>query len=60
MNRIHVNYATSYEVRKNVRLGFNGYWLQQMTDHRINKVDVLYSREGTVGIRPGLRLGDHD
>jgi hypothetical protein len=23
----HVNYATSYEVRKNVRLGFNGYWL---------------------------------
>jgi len=25
----HVNYATSYEVYKNVRLGFNGYWLQQ-------------------------------
>jgi hypothetical protein len=25
----HVNYATSYELWKNVRLGFNGYWLQQ-------------------------------
>jgi hypothetical protein len=22
----HLNYATSYEVRKNFRLGFNGYW----------------------------------
>jgi len=25
----HVNYATSYELWKNVRLGFNGYCLQQ-------------------------------
>jgi len=24
-----VNYATSYELWKNVRRGFNGYWLQQ-------------------------------
>jgi hypothetical protein len=40
MNRIRVNYATSYEARKNVRLGFSGYWLQQMADHRINKIDV--------------------
>jgi hypothetical protein len=23
----HFNYATSYELFKNVRLGFNGYWL---------------------------------
>jgi hypothetical protein len=28
----------SYELRKNVRLGLNGYWLQQTTDHRINDV----------------------
>jgi hypothetical protein len=40
----HVNYATSYEVRKNVRLGFNGYWLQQVTDHRINNVAVPFSK----------------
>jgi hypothetical protein len=32
----HVNYAASYELFKNVRLGFNGYWLQQLTDHEIN------------------------
>src|SRR6266478_4580419 len=56
----HVNYATSYEVRKNVRLGFNGYWLQQLTDHRINNVDVPYSRERTVGLGPGLQLGGRD
>jgi hypothetical protein len=56
----HINYATSYEVRKNVRLGFNLYWLQQVTDHRINNVDVPYSRERTVGLGPGLQLGGRD
>lgn len=56
----HVNYATSYEVCKNVRLGFNGYWLQQVTNHRINNVDVPYSRERTVGLGPGLQLGGRD
>jgi hypothetical protein len=29
----HINYAASYELWKNVRLGFNGYWLQQVSDH---------------------------
>jgi hypothetical protein len=53
----HVNYSTSYEVRKNVRLGFNGYWLQQLTDHRINDFDVPFSKERTVGLGPGLQLG---
>jgi hypothetical protein len=52
----HVNYTTSYEVRKNVRLGFNGYWLQQVTDHRINNVAVPFSKERTVGLGPGLQL----
>lgn len=53
----HVNYATSYEVRKNVRLGFNGYWLQQVTDHRINGIAVPNSLERTVGLGPGIQLG---
>jgi len=55
----HANYATSYEVRKNVRLGFNGYWLRQVTDHRINNVEVPYSKERT-GLGPGLQLGGRD
>jgi hypothetical protein len=53
----HVNYASSFEVHKNVRLGFNGYWLQQTTDHRINDVAVPYSKERTVGLGPGLQVG---
>jgi hypothetical protein len=54
---VHVNYATSYELWKNVRLGFNGYWLQQLTDHEINGVAVPNSKERTVGLGPGIQLG---
>lgn len=53
----HVNYSASYELWKNVRVGFNGYWLQQLTDHQINGGDVPNSRERTVGLGPGLQLG---
>jgi len=53
----HINYATSYEVRKNVRLGFNGYWLQQLTNHEINGVGVPNSKERTVGLGPGIQFG---
>ena len=53
----HINYATSYEVFKNVRLGFNGYWLQQLTNHEINGVAVPNSKERTVGLGPGIQLG---
>jgi hypothetical protein len=56
----HVNYATSYETLKNVRLGFNGYWLQQVTDDRTNAVTVPYSMERTVGLGPGLQLTGRD
>ncbi|HVR23673.1 MAG TPA: transporter [Candidatus Polarisedimenticolia bacterium] len=52
-----VNYATSYELWKNVRLGFNGYWLQQLTDHDINGINVRNSKERTVGLGPGIQLG---
>jgi len=52
----HINYAASYEVLKNVRLGFNGYWLEQLTDDRINGLAVPHSRERTVGLGPGLQL----
>jgi hypothetical protein len=53
----HMNYATSYELFKNVRLGFNGYWLQQLTDHKINGVAIPNSKERTVGLGPGIQLG---
>jgi hypothetical protein len=53
----HANYSTSYELWKDVRLGFNGYWLQQLTDHQINGSDVRNSRERTVALGPGIQLG---
>jgi len=54
---LHANYTTSYAVRKGVRLGLNGYWLQQITEHRINGKDVPSSLERTIGLGPGLQLG---
>jgi hypothetical protein len=56
----HINYATSYALWKNVRLGFNGYWLQQLTDHHINGVSVPNSRESTVGLGPGIQLSGRE
>jgi hypothetical protein len=53
----HANYATSYEVLKDVRVGFNGYWLQQLTDHRVNGENVPNSKERTVGLGPGVQFG---
>ena len=56
----HINYAASYELWKNVRVGFNGYWLQQLTDHQIDDADVPSSRERTVGLGPGIQLSSRD
>jgi hypothetical protein len=53
----HANYATSFQLFKNVRLGFNGYWLQQLTEHEINGASILNSKERTVGLGPGIQLG---
>ena len=53
----HANYATSYEVMKELRVGLNGYWLQQLTDHQINGANISNSKERTVGLGPGVEFG---
>lgn len=53
----HLNYAASYGVLKDFRVGINGYWLQQLTDHQINGQDVPNSKERTVGLGPGVQFG---
>jgi hypothetical protein len=53
---LHANYATSYEVVKGIRLGFNGYWLQQLTDHQIDSIGIPDSKERTVGLGPGFQV----
>jgi hypothetical protein len=52
----HMNYAASYEVIHNVRVGFNGYWLQQTTDHKANGIAIPYSLERTVGLGAGIQI----
>jgi hypothetical protein len=52
----HANYAASYEVVHNVRVGFNGYWLQQLTDHKANGIAIPYSLERTVGLGGGIQI----
>jgi hypothetical protein len=50
---IHVNFATAYEVLpKQLHVGFNGYYLKQITDAKINGADAG-SREQVLGIGPG-------
>lgn len=53
----HSNFATSYEARRFIRIGFNSYWLQQLTNHQINGVDAPDSKERAVGIGPGIQVG---
>jgi hypothetical protein len=51
----HMNYSASYEVIPHVRVGFNGYWLQQTTGDRINDISVPHSLERTVGLGGGIQ-----
>jgi hypothetical protein len=49
-----MNYSASYEMVHNVRLGFNGYWLKQLTDDKANDMNIPHSLERTVGL--GARI----
>jgi hypothetical protein len=51
-----MNYSVSYAVTNNVRVGFNGYWLQQLTDHKIDGINVPHSLERTVGLGAGIQI----
>lgn len=51
----HMNYAASYEVMTHVRVGFNGYWLQQTTDDKINDTNLSHSLERTIGLGAGIQ-----
>jgi hypothetical protein len=52
----HMNYSTSYEVVHNVRVGFNGYWLQQLTEDKANDTNIPQSLERTVGLGAGIQI----
>ncbi len=54
----YVNYAASYEIVKGWRLGFAGYFLKQITRHKMGGHKVNNSKERVVGIGPGLYFRD--
>lgn len=50
----HANFATEYELIPNMlRLGINGYYLNQFTDFKVNGKNVEDSREKVFAIGPG-------
>ena len=51
---VHVNFATAYElVPKTLRVGINGYYLNQLTDTQADGEDVEGRKESAFAIGPG-------
>ncbi|CAJ0720849.1 hypothetical protein LMG6871_04272 [Ralstonia edaphis] len=50
---VHANFATEYAVTEKLRLGLNGYWLQQISDTKVNDQDNPGSRERVWALGPG-------
>jgi hypothetical protein len=50
---VHANFAASYGLNQMVRVGVNGYYLQQLTETEVDGNDVDNSEEQVLGIGPG-------
>jgi len=59
-NRWFIKEFPESYVAGELRLGFSGYRLQQVTDHKIDGSSVPDSLERTVGLGPGLQFGGRD
>lgn len=53
---VHANYAISYALSPTLRLGLNGYVLQQLTEHRLGSNSIPNSMERVVALGPGVEL----
>ncbi len=52
---VHLNFAVSYELlEKQLRVGLNGYYLQQIGDTKVDGRNVGGTRERVLGLGPGL------
>jgi hypothetical protein len=52
---VHANFSTAYEILpKSLRIGLNGYYLQQFTETKKDGSSVSDSEERVLGIGPGL------
>ena len=55
----HANYAVSSRIADGVRIGINGYALQQFTADKVNRHRQGNSEERVFGIGPGLKMSGH-
>jgi hypothetical protein len=52
---VHINFSACYEIVPNrFRVGFNGYWLQQLDNSEGDGREIPGSKERTFAIGPGL------
>ncbi len=51
---VHLNFSLQYEVIKKFYLGFNGYFLQQIENNRLESVEIPDSKERVLGLGPGM------
>lgn len=54
---VHANFATEYAVTEKLRVGLNGYWLQQTTNTRVNGLSQPGSKERVWALGPGAVYG---
>ncbi|WP_421848199.1 SphA family protein [Marinomonas sp.] len=59
---IHINFASAYAVTDTLSLGLNGYWLDQITDTKVDGKSVKGRKEKVWAVGPGLvyQLGKED
>ena len=59
---VHANFAAEYVLNPTWTVGAAGYWLQQVTDTKVNGADVSGRRERVVGLGPAamMRLSERD
>jgi hypothetical protein len=51
---VWANFASSYGITDNFRLGINGYYLEQISNHKIDGHDIPNSRERVLAVGPGM------
>lgn len=51
---VWTNFASSYGITDGFRLGVNGYYLEQISNHKIDDHDIPNSRERVLAIGPGM------
>lgn len=50
----HLNFATSYQISDNLRIGANGYYLKQISSHEIDSESIA-GKEQVLGFGPGIQ-----